>query len=66
MNCGLCGLCYYARPLYDPMTKEPIKQQDGRLMMVCVFDLDNILPVVQTDTDAMEQMGWACFTPMPK
>jgi hypothetical protein len=48
------------------MTKEPIKQQDGRLMMVCVFDLDNILPVVQTDTDAMEQMGWACFTPMPK
>lgn len=65
MNGGPCALCYYARMLYDLTTKEPIMQKDGRVMMVCVFDLDNALSVVQTDTDAMEQMGWDCFTPVP-
>lgn len=65
MNCGLCGLCYYARPLYDPTKKALVQDKDGRVMLVCTFDLDNPLTVVWTDTDAMEQFNWACFTPLP-
>lgn len=65
MNGGPCALCYYARMLYDPLTKEPVRNQDGSVMMVCVFDIDNDLPVIRENMDAMEQMGWACFTPVP-
>lgn len=62
---GPCGLCQYARPIYDQSTRQLVLDEKGRAVLACVLDLDDALPMVFADTDARREFDQRCFTPYP-
>ena len=65
MITGPCGLCYYCRPLFDPMEKRPITELNGQAVLTCTFNVNDAMPVVKPNWDVAVMFGWFCFVHVP-